>query len=88
MNSVLLIVERPDLTIPERLRVWQNFPRVAESIARQEAGVEILGENCWLIPLGSDLLTFVEIVRAAQERQLSCRALFFQDPPRWVRTNP
>lgn len=88
MNAVLLIVERPDQTTNPGIQAWQRHQQVLAAIAAHSQRIEVLGDNLWLIPLDSELSTFVDLVREARDLKLTCRALFFQDALQWVRMTP
>ena len=86
MHSALLFIAMPDTATPDGKQRWLVAGRSIEDATAKHSGIETLGENCWLIPLGSGASALAEFVRAADSHKLQHRVLFFEKAPDWVRS--
>ena len=84
MHSVLLVVDCP--LGDSHTETWQrgNFlADIAKTLERYPE-IETLAKNVWLIPLHNGIHSFSSLVCFAQDRGYTHRAVFFQEPPKWV----
>jgi len=59
-HSILLVVERPDLSIPENEIKWNACKEKIAKIARQYTNLKVLGENVLLLTLQNSLTALKE----------------------------
>jgi hypothetical protein len=65
--SILLVVEKPDGTNYHVTASYENWATITSRFAEQNTGIEFLGENVMLIPLGSSLMTLGLIVQTLHD---------------------
>jgi hypothetical protein len=69
--SILLIVEKPDLSYAENEKSWERFVNKIKSLAIQNTEIELLTESVLLIPLDKDLSALATAVLAIGKFQYS-----------------
>lgn len=84
MHSILLIIEMPDRSHPDKEKAWSDMKKVVSGIATNNEGIERLSENVLMIPLQSALSAFGTLIHVAQAQQLSYRVLFLDQKPEWI----
>ena len=88
MHSALLVIEKPDLSNPEKEKAWTDLKKALSGILATYERIEMLSENVLMIPMQSALPTFGDLIHAAQGKELSYRVLFFDQEPQWVYSKP
>lgn len=89
MYSVLLVIEKPDLSIVEKQQAWLRLQAaISDNLNNNEDHSsnypKKLGENVLIIPLNAYLNIFVTITSVAQNNQLSYQVLFLDQEPQWI----
>lgn len=79
MHSVLLVVDLETFQ-PDDL---QSFLEECGRVMNKAKVTQRPSENCWLIPLQSELQIFVHLSYAAQKVGGSYKITFFEDEPVW-----
>jgi hypothetical protein len=54
------------------------------NLGNTDANLEALGENCWLLDLGTEVHTLSLFVTAAERGCLSYRIAFLDEKPDWI----
>ncbi len=62
---------------------WTAFLETAKRATEQNKQTQILGGNCWLIPLESEAHVFVEIASSARSRGMEYKATFLEKDFVW-----
>jgi len=88
MHSALLFVDVPgrlegidNLQSEEK---WLGFLNNCGNKSQTNEKAQRLSENCWLIPLQSELLILGTLLTEAKRFQLGCRVLFFDEEPKFL----
>jgi len=92
MHSVLLVIEKPDLSIIEKKQAWLalqatisgNLDNIASNQDATHDAPKRLSENVLLFSLKTTLKSFVAITSVAQNNQLSYQVLFLDQEPEWI----
>lgn len=63
--------------------VWEAFLHAAKRATEPPTQTQILGGNCWLIPLESEAHVFVDLASSASSRGIAYRATFFEKELVW-----
>ena len=69
-----------------RPQAWRTAKQEIRHITATSANSELLAENCVLISLEHGLATLSRLISIAEDAQCAHRALFFEEPPQWVRS--
>ena len=83
MHSVLLAIEKPQISSPVELHGWQGFLAQCQTLSHSSEAAERIGEEVWLITTSYGLSILAGLIRAADERGLRYRALFFDGASTW-----
>jgi hypothetical protein len=90
MHSALLFVDVPgrlegidNLQSEEK---WLGFLNNCGNKSQTNEKAQRLSENCWLIPLQSELSTLGTLLAEAKRFQLGCRVLFFEKEPQFIKS--
>jgi hypothetical protein len=84
MHSVLIVFQTPvpiPGAIPMPTREWVKFVIDTQTLATQDAQVQILAENTLLILLQNGLSSLAKLVCTADALGLKYRALFLDQEP-------
>ena len=84
MHSAILFILMPNGEPVSDAQQQQRLARDTENAKAKHPGIEVLGENCWLIPLSSGASALAAFVNAANTHRLDHRILFFEKAPDWV----
>jgi len=84
MNSVLFFVDVSASPDHNENQKWQVFLNACRDMLATSLDTKRLSENCWQIPLQSELYVFAHLASEAKKVQLPCRSLFFENVPSWV----
>lgn len=84
MHSAFLVIEKPDLSDPDKETAWTNFQTTLSGITAKYEQIEKLSENVLLIPVQSALSALGTLIHVAQGNQLSYRVLFLDQEPEWI----
>jgi hypothetical protein len=87
MHSVLLVIEKPDISKADNNQAWLAFQNTLLEILKSYENTQRLDENSLLINLNSDLPAFCSLINVADTRKLSYRVLFFEEEPQWIPYN-
>jgi hypothetical protein len=94
MHSILLSIEIPkkanesdDDQLRKKTLAWQNLARELQLIATQNKKIEMLGENCWLLPADHGLPFLARAIHTSAGSGLAYRVLFFDEEPKWIHGN-
>lgn len=80
----LLVIEKPDLSDPDKEKAWTDLKKALSGISTKYESVEKLSENVLMIPMQSALPAFGTLIHVTQESQLSYRVLFLDQKPEWI----
>ena len=84
MHSALIVIEKPDLSDPEKQKAWSDSKKALSGILTKYETVEKLSENVLLIPLQSALSALGALIHVAQSKQFSYQVLFLDQEPQWI----
>ncbi len=88
MHSALLFVDAPGrlegIATLQSEEKWLGFLTSCGNKSETNEKAQRLSENCWLIPLQSNLSILGTLLAEAKRFQLGCRVLFFEEAPQFV----
>jgi hypothetical protein len=70
------------------MQKWKQFLVNIPQGLQQNANIERIHENVWLIHLNTDLLPLFEIVQLYQASSMPVRVLFLEESPTWLKYPP
>lgn len=79
--SILLVFEKPDLSLHDNQRQWEGCAKNLEGLSRQNKDIELLGENCLLLRIPTSLQGISDIVRHSMD--LPYKYAIFPEPIEW-----
>ena len=65
-HSILLVAERPDLSIPENVTKWEECRKKIANISKRYTNLKVLGENVLLLTLQNSLTSLRDSVNCLE----------------------
>lgn len=88
MHSVLLVIEKPDINVPDKGQAWLRIQNKITEQLNLYANMKRTDENSLEIPLNSSMPALVNLSHISQVEQIPYQVLFFEKEPQWIQYSP
>ncbi len=84
MNSILLVINKPNIEKVEEHQAWLSFQDKLSQISKHYTDMRRLDESSVLINVSNELPAFCSLVDVAHNHKLHYHILFLEEKPQWI----